>query len=114
MQCRSVRATGEGGREKLSLSLPGPPVTAGRVPGTRPALAGGCGERRGAGEGRRGPLRETKQMFFSFPFCFWRSSKSLGPKRGEWILVQVPAVGKRGGSFTFLSVLLRKLVFLAQ
>lgn len=104
------------GREGETFALPpGPPFSL--RPGARglvcPAM-GRAARGRGGRAGQLGALPETKQMFSFFLFGFWCSSKSLGSKRGEWISVQVPAVGARGGSFTFLSVLLRKLLFLAQ
>lgn len=61
-----------------------------------------------------GTLRETKQIFFSFPLLFLAILEEFGTKERRMDLGTGTGRWESGGSFTFLSVLLRKLLFLAQ
>ena len=78
-------------------------------------MGGGCGEPRGeAGVGSGGHCERLNRFLF-FPFLFLAILEEFGTKERRMDLGT--GTGRwepGGGSFTFLSVLLRKLLFLAQ
>lgn len=95
------RESERGGRGSFALPPQAPfaflPRSRGLVGPSMGGAASGGGDAAGV---ERGTLRETKQIFFPPLFFFRRSAKSLGPRRGEWILVQVLAGGNRGDALS--------------
>lgn len=101
------------GREKLSLTTPGPPFSSSPHPRDDPALSMGGGAERKPGESWgwevEGLLRNSNSDFF-LSSSFLAILEEFGIKR-EWILIfNFLKILERGGSFTFLSVLLREVI----
>lgn len=75
-----ARESERGGREKLSLSLPGAPARFFPGPGDSCAPRWGCGgRRRGAGLGSGGHGERLNRFFF-FPFLFLAFLEEFGTK----------------------------------